>query len=211
MVINAKNKYHALITIDEATPSFVRGRLDLDQAIKAHTNILKEVDNQKLQTGEIGSGDEEDAQCVELDTRQSSIYWLATSKKARAIAYSIAKQINDRHFKIPITNDPPDIQYTVYSDPNDHYDWHQDIYENDEDEDDEDFKRTLSLSLCLSADDFYEGAEFFIKDGSERNVRVFKMRFGEFIVFPSTVEHKVNALRAGERESLVIWYGIYKS
>ena len=92
---------------------------------------------------------------------------------------------------------------TFYLDTRDHYDWHQDYYE----EDGEDYVRSLSMSLCLTPANYYEGAEFFIKDGSESNVRVFKMNYGEFIFFPSVIEHRVNALRSGIRHSLVVWNG----
>ena len=51
------------------------------------------------------------------------------------------------------------------------------------------------------------GAELFIKDGSDSNIRVFKMKYGDFVVFPSKCEHRVNMLREGNRYSLVVWYG----
>ena len=74
-------------------------------------------------------------------------------------------------------------------------------------EEHDDYIRKISISVCLSHDDEYEGAELFVKDGSETNVRVFKMKYGDFVIFPSDVEHRVNELRSGERVSLVAWYG----
>ena len=191
-------------TIDEVADTFVRGRLHLDDIAVIHNSILKEVSDHDLLNALIGSDSDGDG--VDSDARQSEIFWLNKSKKAKALSRSLVGEINDEYFGIDIDDgNAPDTQYTVYRNPNDHYDWHQDHYDGAPSDD---FLRTLSLSICLSPTDFYEGAEFFIKDGSERNVRVFKMHYGEFIIFPSNVEHKVNALRAGERESLVIWYGL---
>ena len=199
-----KKKTNIRYVIEEVTDSFVRGRINLDDVSIIHNSILKEVADHDLEDGLVGG--EADGQDVDLETRQSEIFWLTKSKKAQALSRKLVGEINDEYFGIDIDKgNPPDTQYTVYRNPDDHYDWHQDHYD---DESTDGFLRTLSLSICLSPTDFYEGAEFFIKDGSERNVRVFKMHYGEFIVFPSDVEHKVNALRAGERESLVIWYGL---
>ena len=199
---NVKPQY----IIEEITNTFVRGRLDLDQTSVIHNSILKEIDQHDLIDGLIGN--DNDNQDVDLDTRQSEMFWLNKSKNAKALSRKLVAEINDKYFGIDIDKgNAPDTQYTVYRNPDDHYDWHQDHYD---DESSDEFERTLSLSICLSPTDFYEGAEFFIKDESERNIRVFKMHYGEFIIFPACIEHKVNALRSGERESLVIWYGLQK-
>ena len=200
-----KVRGHFEYEIVEVTDTFVRGFLDIKTTDRIYDSIHKEVDNSDLDIGLIGNEKTPDKNDLYLDTRQSEIYWLQKSKKAQACAHQLVIEVNKQYFDLELEKQlPPDNQYTVYRSLDDHYDWHQDHYD---DEPSDDFTRVLSLSICLSPTDFYQGAEFFIKDGSERNVRVFKMRYGEFIIFPSDVEHKVNALREGERESLVIWYG----
>ena len=191
----------------EATSNFVYGRICHSDMMDIESDIEDEVrDLDCFIEGEVGSDDcDEEGQNIYEDIRKASIAWLEKSKYAKAAVRALVEKINARYFDLDIRTKPPEHQYTVYQDTEDHYDWHQDHYE--EDEPDEDFQRTLSLSLCLSADDFYEGAEFFIKDGSETNVRVFKMRYGDFIIFPAETEHRVNALRSGVRCSLVVWYG----
>ena len=190
----------------EATGNFVYGRICHADMMEIESDIEDEVETlDDFQEGEVGNDEtDEEGQAVYEEIRKGSIAWLEESKYAKAAVRALVEKINARYFDLDIRSKPPEHQYTVYQDPNDHYDWHQDFYE---DEPDEDFRRTLSLSLCLSADDFYEGAEFFIKDGSETNVRVFKMRYGDFIIFPAETEHRVNALRSGVRCSLVVWYG----
>ena len=189
--------------IIEATPSFVYGRLALDAADFLVDDINSQIDEDDYQQGEIGYNSDEESIC--LETRKSTINWLSEELTTKTIVESIVSQVNASNFDLYFTY-APDWQYTIYSDKADHYDWHTD--EEDPDDPDEDrFIRTVSVSVCLSSDDQYEGGEFFIKDGSEQNVRVFKMRYGDFIVFPSTIEHRVNALRDGQRASLVAWFG----
>ncbi len=193
-------------TIIESTPSFVYGRFDLADTSSLSESIEEAIDEDGYHQGEVGSDCEDsDEPDIELETRQATINWLQGDFDFKDEITDLVREINDLCLDVHFDY-APDWQYTVYIDPNDHYDWHQDFYE--EDEKDEDFKRTLSASFCLSSDDCYEGAEFFIKDQSETNVRVFKMRYGDFILFPSDVEHRVNALRSGERISLVVWFGV---
>ena len=190
--------------INLATENVVYGTLDLSTSFKILNSINAEVKSSPtFMTAEIGNGDEEEA--VFDSIRKATVCWLEKSEEGKALVDYLVKEINTGYFDLDISNSAVEYQYTVYSNPNDHYDWHQDYYP--EDIDDVDFIRTLSISVCLTPDDVYDGAEFFIKDGNEANVRVFKMKFGDFIVFPSTCEHRVNALREGERVSLVVWYG----
>ena len=186
----------------EFSENFVRGKIDIDVMYDIIVDIEKEVLNTDFEIGEVGQDDDTDGE--DLSVRKSSIAWLTKSKQAKRLVKQVVHLVNDEFFQLDISDKPPEYQYTLYTDPNDHYDWHQDHYEDD---DPTDYRRTLSLSLCLTASEMYEGAELFVKDGDDLNVRVFKMGFGEFVIFPSEIEHRVNSLRAGERSSLVIWYG----
>lgn len=191
------------LEVFEMTPLFVYGRLDHETTHQIMAEISAAANNIDLVASEIGS-EADGAQCD--DIRQGSQAWISDTPHANYILQKLAFDANEALWEIPdIDTAYPDIQYTLYNEPSDHYDWHQDHYDDEEDIDG--FHRKVSLSLCLSHDDMYEGAEFFIKDGSDSNVRYFKMKYGDFIVFPSDVEHRVNALRSGERLSLVVWYG----
>ncbi len=193
--------------INLATDNVVYGTLNLSTAFKILSSINAEVlSSPEFVAAEIGTSNDDEP--VFDSIRKASICWLDKSEEAKALVDYLVKEINTGYFNLDISDSAVEYQYTVYSNPNDHYDWHQDYYP--EDIDDVDFIRTLSISVCLTPDDVYDGAEFFIKDGNEANVRVFKMKFGDFIVFPSTCEHRVNALREGERVSLVVWYGHHK-
>ena len=189
----------------ENTPNFVYGKCSVEFTNELFESILKECDDKgTIQLEQAEYGNQQELDLVDPEVRSTDIAWI-NSQYANGKLDELVKYINEFFFNLDISDLPDAYQFTVYRNPNDHYCWHQDIYADDHHL--LDFIRTLSVSVCLSPSDLYEGAEFFIKDGSENNVRVFKMKYGDFIVFPSLVEHRVNALRSGRRESLVAWYG----
>jgi len=186
------------------TDNIVYGNLSLKSTKELVALLSDEVDA-VTELDAAGIGDEDDEELYP-EIRKGSLYWLEKSEEAMDFVDQLVDEINIGFFDHDISDSAIEYQYTIYNNPTDHYDWHQDFYDDDEDE----FVRTLSISVCLSPSELYDGAEFFIKDGNDLNVRTFKMQYGDFIVFPSTCEHRVNMLREGERISLVIWYGHYK-
>ena len=100
---------------------------------------------------------------------------------------------NDRIWKLPVEREwQAQIQYMVYDQVGDFFDWHYDT--------DTDNYRVLSISYCLSHKEDYEGAEIQIGDDK------MKMDYGDFLVFPATVYHRVLPLQSGVRKVLVGWY-----
>mgnify|MGYP001231425916 CR=1 FL=1 len=192
------------IDIKEITNTFVYGTLDIATTDHLRDEISAEIASAEAEPGEIGPLDEEG---LFEDARKSTLVWLEDCPTTFKTVLDLTKEINKDFFQLDMDDRIEMHQFTIYADPGAHYDWHQDHYEEDGPEDG--FTRTVSISLCMSPTDFYEGAEFFIKDESETNIRVFKMGYGDFIIFPSTAEHRVNELREGERGSLVVWYGLW--
>ena len=189
-------------TVIEATPNFVYGRLSLDDTHDIARSCRKRLKKTNEDAG-VGGSDGG----VDHETRRSTISWLK-SKRIRAALDEFVDEINDCYLNECIDDLTDEYQVTLYNNLDDHYDWHQDRYEEEELEEDG-FSRELSISVCLSPSEFYEGAEFLIEDGSETHIRCFKMKYGDFCIFPSLTQHKINPLRAGERLSLVAWYGYY--
>lgn len=191
--------------LELVTDNVVYGKLLLQSANQLVALLSDEITTvTKLEPASIGDTDDEE---LYPDIRKASLHWLEESDEAIEFIDQLVDEINIGFYDLDISDNAIEYQYTIYNDPSDHYDWHQDYYDDD---DDDEFVRTLSISVCLSSSELYDGAEFFIKDGNDLNVRTFKMQYGDFIVFPSTCEHRVNMLREGERISLVIWYGHYK-
>ena len=190
--------------LELVTTNVVYGKLSLKSTTELVRSLSDEVNSAtELDSASIGDEDEEE---LYPEIRQGSLLWLVDSDKGLKFADQLVKEINTGFYDLDISDGAIEYQYTIYNNPTDHYDWHQDYYEDD----DAEFVRKLSISICLSSSEQYDGAEFFIKDGNDLNVRTFKMKYGDFIVFPSSCEHRVNMLREGERISLVIWYGHYK-
>lgn len=194
--------------IDLVTDNIVSGRLSLETVEKIDSIIAEElIEVDQLAKACIGdSEDHEDGDDLYLDIRKGKLHWLTKSQEATDLIDKLVKEINVGYFNLNISDSAREYQFTIYDEVTDHYDWHQDYYEDDI----TDFVRELSISVCLSCSEMYEGAELFIKDGSSANIRVFKMKYGDFVIFPSNCEHRVNMLREGTRYSLVIWYGHYQ-
>ena len=193
--------------IDLVTDNIVSGRLCLETTDRIAEIIANEVNQVELEPACIGDSEEDEGDDLDLEIRKGSVHWLMQSQEATDLIDKLVEEINVGFFNLDISDNAKEYQFTVYDNVDDHYNWHQDRY----DEDVTDFVRQLSISVCLSSTDMYDGAELFIRDGSECNVRVFKMKYGDFVVFPSKCEHRVNALREGRRISLVIWYGYYSN
>ena len=190
--------------IDLATDNIVSGRLSLDTIERIDEIIADEVSQlEELSLACIGDSEDNVDDDLDLDIRKGKLHWLVNSQEATDLIDKLVQEINVGYFDLNISDSAIEYQFTIYDEVTDHYDWHQDYYDDDA----TDFVRELSISVCLSSSDRYDGAEFFIKDGSDSNIRVFKMNYGDFIVFPSNCEHRVNMLREGTRYSLVVWYG----
>jgi len=187
------------------TDYLVSGQLSLKSTDDLVAELQKEVGKEES-FAHAAIGDDDDDQWPEI--RKSSVHWLCDSDNAVSFVEKLVSEINTNYFDVDISDSAIEYQYTVYSDRQDHYDWHQDFY--DDELPPSRFVRTLSVSVCLSSSEHYDGAEFFIQDGPAQNIRTFKMKYGDFIVFPSSCLHRVNMLREGKRISLVIWYGYFK-
>lgn len=104
--------------------------------------------------------------------------------------------INSQFFKFDLTGMEQGLQFTKYSAPGQHYDWHVD----------RGFltaTRKLSLSLQLNDPSEYKGGELQLKFGrKDETVRKSK---GMATFFPSYTLHRVKPVTQGTRYSLVAW------
>ena len=111
---------------------------------------------------------------------------------------------NSNLFHFDLHNWADSLHLCVYDKKGSHYDWHTDIssalYSHPENH-----VRKLSISLCLSSKDEYDGGEFQLYVG--RKMYNFKMDCGDAIIFPADCMHRVRKIKSGSRKSLVGWYG----
>ena len=99
------------------------------------------------------------------------------------------------------------FQYTVYHDyEKGKYDYHMDTIMGTGMPDDMYETRKLSITFLLNEPGVdFEGGEFEINSGEEKNAEAIKMKKGDIIAFPSFMLHRVKPVTKGVRKSIVIW------
>ena len=99
------------------------------------------------------------------------------------------------------------FQYTVYHDyEKGKYDYHMDTIMGTGMPDDMYETRKLSVTFLLNEPGVdFEGGEFEINSGQEKDAESVKMKKGDIIVFPSFMLHRVKPVTKGVRKSIVIW------
>lgn len=130
--------------------------------------------------------------------RRSKIKWLK-DEAIRQLLWRYVDEANQASFDVDVTNQA-DMQYTIYdSAQSDHYDWHHDVHWSSQDERD----RKLSVTVQLSDPQSYQGGTF---EFDEVKTTANFSEKGSVLVFPSYLSHKVHAVTAGQRRSLVAWF-----
>ena len=166
--------------------------------------INKIVSEQDLEweKGAFGGGKE-----VNDNVRKSEICWIEDEKLSPYI-FSKFKSANT-DFKWRYDLDCIEkIQYTKYkgysdNQIGDHYDWHRDYAWKE----DKRVCRKLGMTLMLSKSDDYEGGSFEFQrfDQGKSIIAKVDLEIGDILVFPSTIQHRVNPVTSGERRVLVAW------
>lgn len=139
-----------------------------------------------------------------VNTRIRNCYvdWIPTTT-VNFINTGLAKiihHINDQQFNLQLDQQwETNLQYTKYIDKGHFFDWHQDAYA-----DQVTSIRKISIVYCLSHKKDYTGGEFQIKQ--KDSTYTTKFDYGDFIVFPSNVLHRVKPLKKGQRITIVGWY-----
>jgi len=157
--------------------------------------ICLELENLPLYTSEVTSGNK--------NVRNSKVSAIPTDHWISGMMYHFIHCANINSFGYDLHFWSGNVQYTVYDGKQTGYAWHTD---NLTSAFDKSHVRKLSMSLCLSSDDDYEGGEFQIMVGAYE-MQTFKMNCGDVIVFPSDAMHRVRPLKSGKRISLVGWMG----
>ena len=130
--------------------------------------------------------------------RKSQISWLS-SRWLKERLWAHVQRVNDVSFGLDVT-DQADMQFTCYDARyQGHYDWHHDVHWSSQDDRD----RKLSVTVQLSDSQSYQGGAF---EFDEVKTTANFSEKGSVLVFPSYLSHKVHAVTAGQRRSLVAWF-----
>lgn len=135
--------------------------------------------------------------------RSSSIAWLdpfGADKDIADLIMSYVRRSNRSNFGFDITT-MNEIQYTEYYGRNNgKYDWHNDVYFQNE----EPYDRKLSVSIQLSDPSEYAGGQFEFFNMQSPSREQWSPQ-GSILIFPSFYEHRVTPVGTGTRRALVSW------
>jgi PKHD-type hydroxylase len=115
---------------------------------------------------------------------------------------TLINDLNASFFRVDITGIIEDglcIRYLAHEDIDQcgFFNWHKDTGKGLPS------KRKLTVIVSLSDPNEYEGGDFHIFDGGDKNLE--KLPKGEVWVIPSYLEHKVDRVTKGERHTLVFF------
>ena len=166
-----------------------------------NTIIERAKDNYKL--AETGSG-------REPTIRKSETSWLVGSIKHLDIFHPVLEliqKVNNDYYGFDLM-DPEPFQITKYDEKNQgFYKPHQDGQYDEVPVKGNYMVRKLSVSIQLTAPEYYEGGTFEFPDDKEKFVVEDSMEQGTAIFFPSYMKHGVVPVTKGTRYSLVCWVG----
>ena len=138
---------------------------------------------------------------IDTKTRTSHISWIPFKKMADMYKdiESIMKTTNGNHFGFDGMQITEMAQYTEYPEGG-FYDWHVD---NDVNCSHEPPVRKISMTLLLNDPSEFEGGDLELMAPG----KFAKLKQGHAIIFASFLNHRVNPVTKGVRQSLVCWFG----
>ena len=168
-------------------------------------NIFKYVSqNVKLSPASVGNYEE----VVNVNIRNCLSGNIPRQHWINGVLDYYVREVNDDVFNYDLTGWLDDLQFLFYEGKGTGYKWHSDIGTiNDDEEEGTTDIRKLSLVLCLSRKEDYEGGELQLILDGRREMESLKLDMGDCVIFPSTTLHRVRPLKSGERTTIVGWYG----
>ena len=150
-----------------------------------------------------GVGNEQGTKGGHVDTniRTSHISWIPFSKTPEMYKdiERIMKTTNGNHFGFDGMTITEQAQYTEYQEGG-FYDWHVD---NDVNFVHEPPVRKISMTLLLNDPLEFEGGDLELMAPG----KFAELKQGHAIIFASFLNHRVNPVKKGTRQSLVCWFG----
>ena len=119
---------------------------------------------------------------------------------------TIIENLNTQFYNFDL-NGYETLQYTVYHHhENGRYDFHMDTIMGQNLPDDMFETRKLSMTFLLNEPGVdFEGGDFQINSGQEKDAETVELKKGRIIMFPSFMIHRVAPVTKGTRKSIVIW------
>ena len=165
-------------------------------------NIINKASN--FQEG--GVGLEEGIHAIDHKTRRSEVFFLSGSIPFFDIYKpftELVRDVNERFYNFNLYN-PETFQITKYDEKNQgFYKPHIDgFYDNPKVRE----VRKLSMSVQLTAPEYYEGGKLVFPDDEQNFNYEDSKEQGTVVFFPSYLRHGVTPVTKGTRYSLVSWF-----
>ena len=153
---------------------------------------------QKPQAARIGMGK---GGGTDTKKRVTTISWIPFNEMAHLYRdlHKFIQQANSNHFGFDNIRITEPAQFTEYP-VGGFYDWHMDT---DVTMQLEPPVRKISMTLLLNDSSEFEGGELELLNPGKFK----KMEQGHAICFASFLNHRVNPVKRGTRQSLVVWFG----
>ena len=132
--------------------------------------------------------------------RNTDVFWLPYDSGKYGWIYErvgeVTERLNDDNYGFELET-CTDLQLARYM-PGQHYDWHTDLGAGGYS------RRKLSTVVMLSPASDYKGGA--LQFGGDKFTRTQALAQGSAVLFPSWLRHRVTAVTAGERWTLVGWW-----
>ena len=161
--------------------------------------IIEAGRSQKPQTAQVGMN--KPGGGTDTKKRVTTISWIPF-KEMGHMYYDLNKFIqkcNENHFGFGDIRVTENAQFTEYPEGG-FYDWHMDCDVNMQHEPP---VRKISMTILLNDPSEFEGGELEVMAPG----KFADMKQGHAIIFASFLNHRVNPVKRGVRQSLVVWFG----
>ena len=154
---------------------------------------------QKPQTAQVGIG--KPGGGVDTKKRVTTISWIPFNEMPHMYRdlHSFIQKANENHFGFGDIRITENAQFTEYPEGG-FYDWHMDCDVNMAHEPP---VRKISMTLLLNDPSEFEGGDLELMAPG----KFAELKQGHAIIFASFLNHRVNPVRRGMRQSLVVWFG----
>ena len=154
---------------------------------------------QKPQKAQVGMG--KPGGGTDTKKRVTTISWIPFKEMGHMYQdlYRFVVKANENHFGFVDIQITENAQFTEYPEGG-FYDWHMDCDVNMSHEPP---VRKISMTLLLNDPSEYEGGELELMTPG----KFAELKQGHAICFASFLNHRVNTVKRGMRQSLVVWFG----
>jgi PKHD-type hydroxylase len=161
--------------------------------------IIEAGRRQKPQTAQVGMN--KPGGGTDTKKRVTTISWIPFKEMEHLYRdlYKFIVQANENHFGFGDIQITENVQFTEYPEGG-FYDWHMDCDVNMQHEPP---VRKISMTLLLNDPAEFEGGELEIMAPG----KYAPLKQGYAICFASFLNHRVNTVKKGMRQSLVVWFG----